>query len=167
LSGSLNGKRIRENYASRDDAKSARQEYEIKLLNDEPEGRTLWTTLSPEENRDAVAAISMLKAQQSKYSLAFAVDHFLRTFRPPESEKAAQDAAHAYLDQRDKDAVRGFISALQFKAIRSEMNWFKIVFGTQPISIISTGKTHREGCRYYAAYGSASGVNCKLCGGAR
>ena len=37
--------------------------------------------------------------------------------------------------------------------------------------ISSTGKTHREVCRYYASgngsYGSASGVNCKFCGGAR
>ena len=69
LSGTLNGKRIRENHSSREAAKSARQDYEIKLLNDEPEGRTLWTTLSPEENRDAVSAISMLKSQSSAYSL--------------------------------------------------------------------------------------------------
>jgi len=37
--------------------------------------------------------------------------------------------------------------------------------------ISSTGKTHRSGCRYFAtgngAYAGASGVNCKLCGGAR
>ncbi|WPJ95257.1 hypothetical protein SH580_17685 [Coraliomargarita algicola] len=137
LSGTFNGKRIRENYSTREEAKNARQDYEIKHLNNEPEGRTLWTTLSPEENRDAVAAMSMLKAQASEYSLTFAVDYFLRNFRPPEREKDAQTAAQEYLDQRDRDAVRGFISDLQFKAIRSEMNWFKMVFGEQPVSSIS------------------------------
>jgi hypothetical protein len=108
-----------------------------------PEGRTLWTTLSPEENRDAVSAMSMLKAQNSAYSLTFAVDHFLRDFRPPEREKDAQSAAQEYMDQRDRDTVRGFISALQFKAIRSEMNWFRIVFADQPVSAISID-TYRD-----------------------
>lgn len=36
--------------------------------------------------------------------------------------------------------------------------------------ISSTGKTHREGCRYYGkgkgSFGKASTVNCKICGGA-
>jgi len=36
--------------------------------------------------------------------------------------------------------------------------------------ISSTGKTHREGCRYYGkgkgSFGGASAVNCKICGGA-
>ena len=80
--------------------------------------------------------MSMLKAQASDYSLTFAVDHFLRNFRPPEREKDAQSAAQEYLDHRERDAVRGFISDLQFKAIRSEMNWFKIVFGEQSLSAI-------------------------------
>ena len=37
--------------------------------------------------------------------------------------------------------------------------------------LAALAKTHREVCRYYASgngsYGSASGVNCKFCGGAR
>lgn len=137
LSGTLNGKRIRENYATRKAAVDARQDYEIKHLNEEPEGRTLWTTLSPEENRDAVAAVSLLKAQKSPYSLAFAVDYFLRSYRPPEREKPAQDAAAEYLEHRTRDAVRGFISGLQLKAIRSEMNWFSIYYGDTPVAAIT------------------------------
>ena len=43
--------------------------------------------------------------------------------------------------------------------------------GSERYWISSTGKTHRSGCRYYASgngrFAGASGVNCKLCGGAR
>jgi hypothetical protein len=47
LSGTLNGKRIRENYPTRPEAVAKRQEYEVEWLNDHPEGRTIWTTLLP------------------------------------------------------------------------------------------------------------------------
>lgn len=140
LSGTLNGKRIRENYSSRSDAVSKRQEYEVTRLNDLPEGRTIWTTLSPEENRDAVAAMNSLKSRGSPYSLNFAVDYFLQNYRPPEQEKAAGDAAMEYLEQRHRDCVRKFISDLQLKAIKSEMNWFKITFADKAVSAITVAQ---------------------------
>jgi len=137
LSGSLNGKRIRENYKNRADAVTQRQTYEVERLNSAPEGRTVWTTLSPAENRDAVAAMNSLKSRGSPFSLSFAVDYFLQNYRPPEHEKPAGEAALEYLEQRMRDSLRSFISDLQLKAIRSEMQWFKMVFGEKPVSSIS------------------------------
>lgn len=137
LSGTLNGKRIRENYPTRPEAVAKRQDYDIEWLNAHPEGRTIWTTLTPEENRDAVAAMNSLKSRNSPYSLSFAVDYFLQTYRPPEHEKAAGEVAMEYLEKRTRDCIRSFISQLQLKAIKSEMNWFKIKFGDKAVSAIT------------------------------
>jgi hypothetical protein len=137
LSGTLNGKRIRENYRHRAAAVAKKQEYEVEWLNAHPEGRTIWTTLTPEENRDAVAAINSLRSRGSPYSLAFAVDYFLHSYRPPEHEKAAGEVAMEYLEKRTRDCIRSFISDLQLKAIKSEMNWFKIRFADKAISAIT------------------------------
>jgi hypothetical protein len=41
LSGTLNGKRIRENYKTRPEAVAKRQEYDVEHLNSVPEGRTI------------------------------------------------------------------------------------------------------------------------------
>ena len=137
LSGTLNGKRIRENYKTRAQAVAKRQEYDVEHLNAEPEGQTVWTTLTHKENRDAIAAVNQLKAQQSEYSLSFAVDYFLSNYQAPKSDIAAADAAQEYLDQRDRDCLRGFLSTLQYKSIYFEMNWFKRCFADRPLASVT------------------------------
>jgi hypothetical protein len=109
-------------------------------LNAHPEGRTLWTTLTPEENRDAVAAMNSLKSRGSSYSLSFAVDYFLQNYRPPDQEKAIDKAADEYIQHRERDCVREFISRAQFRSIKSEMLWFKGVFGRTSVSAITVEK---------------------------
>jgi hypothetical protein len=80
ISGTLNGKRIRQNFKTRPEAVAQRQEYDVEHLNGEPEVRTVWMTLTPEENRYAVAAINSLKASGSKCLLAFAIDYMLQHY---------------------------------------------------------------------------------------
>lgn len=137
LSGTLNGKRIRENYKSRPDAVDQRQKYDVDFLNEEPEGRTVWTTLTPEQNRDAVAAMNQLKSNDSKYSLSFAVNFFLENFNPPEDEKRTQEAVDEYIEKRRRDNIRGFLSSLQFKSIYHELEWLKFCHGSKLVSQIT------------------------------
>ncbi|MDA0350066.1 MAG: site-specific integrase [Verrucomicrobia bacterium] len=137
LSGTLNGERIRENFKTRNDAVARRQECTVKLLNDSSEGQTVWTTLTHEQNRDAIAAVNLLKSHGSKSSLTFAVNFLLKNYRPPEHEKAVSEAAMDYLEKRRNDYERGFIKERQFASIRSEMNWIEICLGNQPISTIT------------------------------
>ncbi len=137
LSGTLNGQRIRENHKTRKLAVDQRQKYEIKLLNEEPEGRTVWTTLTPEQNREAIAAVNQLKSHKSKYSLSFAVNYFLENFNPPEDEKLTSEAADEYIERRRRDSMRGFLSPLQFKSIYHELEWVKYCFGTKLVSQIT------------------------------
>jgi len=56
VSGTLNGRRIRKNFRARDEAVAYRQELEIERLNEVSSGQTVWTTLTRQENRDAIAA---------------------------------------------------------------------------------------------------------------
>ena len=78
LSGTLNGKRIRKNFSTREDAVDERQHLDIEHLNNESDGQTVWTTLTHDQNRDAIAATSLLKHSKSSKSLSFAVDYFLQ-----------------------------------------------------------------------------------------
>ena len=57
LSGTINGKRIRKNFSTRDEATAERQDLEIDFLKEESEGQTVWTTLTLEQNRDTIAAM--------------------------------------------------------------------------------------------------------------
>lgn len=132
LSATLNGKRIRENFKTRPDAVAQRQKYDV-----EQEGRTVWTTFTPEQNRDAIAAINSLKSHGSEYSLSFAVNYFLNNFRPPENEKATEEAGSEYIEKRRRDCDPGFLSQLQFKSIYHEIEWLKRCFESKLISEVS------------------------------
>ncbi|NDV63345.1 hypothetical protein G0Q06_12845 [Puniceicoccales bacterium CK1056] len=137
LSGTLNGKRFRENYKTRNEAVAKRQSYEVKRLNETSEGQTVWTTLTHNQNRDAIAAVNLLKSHDMDCSLSFAVNYLLKNYRPPENEKSVSDASMEYLRKREQDLVRGFIQKRQLMAIRSEMNWIKLCLGDIPVSSLS------------------------------
>ena len=121
LSGTLNGKRIRKNFPSRDEAVAARQNLEIKFLEQESEGQTVWTTLTHDQNRDAIAAINRLKHAKSTKSLSFAVDYFLQHYREAQECMGVQDSVTAYLSEKLRDHERGIISHRQYDSISKEM----------------------------------------------
>jgi len=66
VSGTLDGKTVRKNFKTRDAAVAFRQELDIEYLKDESEGQTVWTTLTHDQNREAIAAVNLLK--RSGYS---------------------------------------------------------------------------------------------------
>lgn len=138
LSGTSNGKRIRENFKTRAEAVARRQKCTVEYLNGKSHGQTVWTTLTHEQNRDAIAAVNLLKNHDSKNSLSFAVNFFLKNYQPPEHEMSSMLAAAEYLEKRRQDLERGFIKERQFNAIRSEMNWIALCLGDTPISSLTT-----------------------------
>ena len=72
LSGTLYGERIRRNYSSRDEAVAQRQKLTAQYLNSESKGHSIWTTLTAEQNREAVVAFSLMKKAKTTKSLSFA-----------------------------------------------------------------------------------------------
>ncbi|MCC5841740.1 MAG: hypothetical protein JJT96_16625 [Opitutales bacterium] len=107
ISGTLIGKTIRNNFKFRADAVAYRQDLEVEFLNGESEGQTVWTTLTHDQNRDAIAAVNMLKRGGSSKSLTFAVGFFLRHFDEATVDVKVEDASAAYLKVRRADRDRG------------------------------------------------------------
>lgn len=136
LSGTLNGKRIRKNYPSRAEATAARQNLEIKYLEEESEGQTVWTTLTHDQNRDAIAAINRLKHAKSTKTLSFAVDYLLQHYKEAAESMTVEAAVTEYTDEKSKEFERGLISRRQERAIRIEMDKFKGFFNERVVGEI-------------------------------
>ncbi len=128
LSGTLNGKRIRKNFATRAEAVSERQGLEIEHLNGESEGQTVWTTLTHDQNRDAIAATALLKNSGLSKSLTFAVRYFLEHYKEAAETMTVDAAVTEYINEKSKECERGLISSRQERAIRIEMKKLKGYF---------------------------------------
>lgn len=84
----------------------------VKLTNSATAIHTVNTPLDLSQVRDAEAAITRLKG---RYSLAEAVDYFLRHYAEPDEAKPLPDALADFLDAREKAGVRPR-SILQLKS---------------------------------------------------
>lgn len=147
LSGTLNGERIRQNFKTRKAATELRQKYDIRQLNEEPEGRTVWTTLTLGQNEDAIAAVNILKRAKLSKSLSFAANYLVEHYREAERIGPVQQITQEYLESRSMDETRGLISRVQYNTIRAEMRTFEKVFKNRTIDTINTDdlKTYLEG----------------------
>lgn len=128
VSGTLDGESIRKNFKTRTDAVAYRQQLEIEHLNGESEGQTVWTTLTHDQNRDAIAATGLLKNSKSTKSLTFAVKYFLEHYKEAAETMTVAAAIDAYIEDRTKDFERGLISSRQIRAIGIEMKKLKGYF---------------------------------------
>ena len=146
VSGTLHGKRIRKNFQTRSEAVAFRQKLEVKRLNEPVSGQAIWTTLSQEENRDAIAAIGMLKAAESKRSLSFAVNHFLQTYKEAQNETSLSEATQAYILEKQIEQERGIITERQLRSIETELKKFKKRFSNRLVNEITSEdiETHLE-----------------------
>ena len=134
VSGTLDGKTIRKNFKSRAEAVAHRQELEIEFLNGESTGQTVWTTLTHDQNRDAIAAVNMLKRGGSSKSLTFAVDFFLRHFDEGAEDVAVENAVEAYLLTKQVERERGILSIPQERSLRTTLRRFARVFEGRMVS---------------------------------
>lgn len=147
VSGTLDGKTIRKNFKKRKDATDCQQHLEIKYLENQSEGQTVWTTLSHDQNRDAIAAVNILKKAKFNKSLTFAANYLIEHYREAEHAAQVDAVVDSYLESRDMDQQRSIITLRQYKAIRAEMNTFKDVFAERTIDTISSDelKEYLEG----------------------
>jgi len=136
VSGTLFGERIRKNFETRKEAVAYRQELNVEHLNGDPAGQQVWTTLTNEENRDAIAAMNQLKAAESKRSLSFAVSYFLQHYKEAAEEMTVALAKKEYLLEKDREVQRDLLTFRQFRSIRIEMEKFEGFFGDRIIGEI-------------------------------
>ena len=136
VSGTLDGKTVRKNFKTRDAAVAFRQELDIEYLKDESEGQTVWTTLTHDQNREAIAAVNLLKRSGSTKPLTFAVRFFLDHYKEAAESMSVAEAVTKYTDEKSKEFDRGLISRRQERAIRIEMDKFSSYFGERIVGEI-------------------------------
>jgi integrase len=128
VSGTLDGKSVRRNFKTKSAAVAFRQQLEITFLNQQSDGQTVWTTLTQDQNRDAIAAVNLLKRSDSGKSLTFAVKYLLDHYKEAAESTSVEDAVAAYKQKKSKELERDLISRRQERAIRFEMDKFKSCF---------------------------------------
>ncbi len=136
LSGTLNGKQIRKNFKSRNDAVAERQRLSIRYLNEQSEGQTVWTTLTHGQNKEAIAAINLLKQANSSKPLTFVVNYFLEHYKEAAETMTVEEAIREYCDHKSKEMERGIISYRQERAIALEMRKLKCYFAGRMVNEI-------------------------------
>ncbi|WP_269526415.1 tyrosine-type recombinase/integrase [Coraliomargarita parva] len=142
VSGTLDGKTIRKNFSTRNEAVTCRDELTVKFLNEKSDGQTVWTTLTHDQNRDAISAINMLKQGGSNKTLSFAVQYLLNHYREAAETMEVGAAVEEYKAVKALEFDRGLLSRRQERAIRIEMDKLKEYFGAhivgevQPAQIV-------------------------------
>ena len=124
VAGMLNGQRIRKNFRSREAATAYRQSLDIEFLNGESEGQTVWTTLTHDQNRDAIAAVNLLRKAGSSKDLCFAVKYFLRQYDEASEDIPVDAAVRAFLEVKAAERDRGILSAPEDKSLRMALRRF-------------------------------------------
>lgn len=128
VTGTLDGKTIRKNFKSKSEAVAFRQKMDVEFLNQESDGQTVWTTLTHDQNRDAIAAVNLLKKSCSGKNLTFAVKYLLEHYKEADQNKPVAEAIEIYLNEKSREVERGIIIARQERAIRFELNKFSEFF---------------------------------------
>lgn len=124
----LDGKRIRENLPTHEEAVTRKQELEVQSANLETAGQTVFTRLSPEQVNEAEAAFAAL-ARIGHGSLLGLVDFYNRNYRDPLKRISVQDAVDKFIAEK-KSANRRERYLID---LRQELGYLKIKFGRKSV----------------------------------
>jgi integrase len=115
VAGWLHGFRIRKNFKSREEAAAEAATLEIKALQATSGLRSLATTLTDEQAREAEAAFRRLADKPRP--LSFYLDFALANYRQPENQKSRSDAITDYKRSKSHEHEQGQLSAPQLARI--------------------------------------------------
>jgi len=115
VAGWLHGFRIRKNFKSREEAAAEAATLEIKALQATSGLRSLATTLTDEQAREAEAAFRRLVDKPRP--LSFYLDFALANYRQPENQKSLSDAITDYKRSKSHEHEQGQLSAPQLARI--------------------------------------------------
>jgi hypothetical protein len=132
VSGWLRGVRIRKNFKSREEAAADKASMEIGAEQAASGLRSISTSLTIEQVREAEAAFQRL-GDRSR-SLSFYLDYGLTNYRDPINDKPVVEAARDYLSLREADHNQGHLSHRQFTSFRCELRALETVFRGKLVS---------------------------------
>jgi len=120
LSGWDNGRRVRKNFPTRQEAEAERQVREIARLQSQSGVRVAATRLTDAQLQEAEVAFVRLKDQPQP--LLFYLDFALANYRPPQRERKLKDAVADYLAVKTQEHERTLLSPRQLRSITDELN---------------------------------------------
>ncbi len=115
VSGWLHGLRIRKNFKTREEAAAEAAALEIKSLQATSGLRSIATTLTDEQSREAEAAFRRLADKPRP--LSFYLDFALANYREPENQKPLSEAIEEYKCSKAHEHEQGQLSSPQLARI--------------------------------------------------
>lgn len=117
--GWLHGERVRKNFKTRAEAVAEKATLEVKAAQTEQGMRTVATTLTAEQVREAETVFHRLRDRPCP--LSFYVDFALTNYKEPEQQKKLSDACADYIAARQREFDQGQLSKPQIRHIGWEM----------------------------------------------
>ena len=129
--GWLHDERIRKNFKTRAEAIAERAALQVRAAQTEQGMRTIATTLTAEEVREAETVFHRLRGRSC--SLSFCVDFALTNYKEPEHRKQLVDACSDYVASKQREFDQQQLSRKQKGHIYWEM---KRLVGKFPVSSV-------------------------------
>lgn len=117
--GWLHGERVRKNFKTRAEASAEKAALEVRAAQTEQGMRTVATTLTAEQVREAETVFHRLRGRPCP--LTFYVDFALTNYQEPEQRKKLVDACADYLAAKQREFDQQMLSKSQLRHIRWEM----------------------------------------------
>ncbi|HXA13698.1 MAG TPA: site-specific integrase [Opitutaceae bacterium] len=119
VTGWLDGKRVRKNFATRAEAEAERQILEVQRLQSETGIRTAITRLEDAQLKEAESAFTRLVGQPR--SLSFYLDFALTNYREPEKQRPLANAVADYIAAKEHEFAQDQLSPPQVARIRWDL----------------------------------------------
>jgi integrase len=136
VAGWLHGLRIRKNFKTREEAAAEAGSLQIKALQATSGLRSLATTLTDEQAREAEAAFRRLADKPRP--LSFYLDFALANYRAPDREQSLADAVTTYLAFKQREHDQNLLSISQLDHIRRHLGVLKKRFPAVLVSQLTT-----------------------------
>lgn len=126
LDGWTNGIRVRRNFRTREEAAAEKAAQEIRALQATRGFRTVATTLTEDQIREAEALFRRIA--DKKQPLSFYVDYALTNYLEPERQRFLSEAIADYVATKQNEFNLGYLSNAQLKHIRTDLRRLEVKF---------------------------------------
>ena len=136
VTGWLHGLRIRKNFRTREEAAAEKSALEINSAQTAHGMRTVATSLTVDQVREAEAIFLRLRSQPC--ALSFYVDFALNNYKMPEQQKRLSAGCADYIAAKQREMEQDQLSMPQTRHIRWEMKRLTDHFTTQSVAEVTS-----------------------------
>ena len=115
VSGTINGRRVRRNFKTKEEAITAKQTLNLQYIAERNEEKVIVTTLTREQCDEAKVAFKLL--EDRKKPLSFYMQYALDRYREAEFELTVKKAVRHFLEHKSWEEERGIITLIHYNHI--------------------------------------------------